>query len=191
MLVWRALHRLSYALVPAHSSYNRILSRRSPWGCLEGVMLVPQTEERTWNKLTKREERLFIQWTWYVQSPCGREDLYWMFYTVVEDWIPSLGLLPPLAHPWPMPTCLFDCRWSHADSRQGEGQRISSLDEAGNVFIETFLSYLSGMVGYFQSNLHAWGDVTFFRADGEVRLQSLHIPLKPFPRQKKTREIVW
>lgn len=59
------------------------------------------------------------------------------------------GLTPAFGHPWPMPTCLFYCRWSHTDPRQGEAQRASPLDEAENVFMETLLSYLSGMVGYF------------------------------------------
>lgn len=65
------------------------------------------------------------------------------------------------------------------------------MDEAEQVFIETLLAHLSGMVGHFKRDLHACSDVAFFWADGKMGLKFFDIPFKPFPRQKETRKTVY
>lgn len=114
---------------------------------------------------------------------------------LLEGWLSLLvgRARPTLAtgHLWAALTDLFYCRLSHTDSREGKAQRIASLDEAEQIFVETLLAHFGGTVGHFERNLHACSDIAFFRADGEVRLKFSDIPFKPFPRQKETRNIVY
>lgn len=110
-----------------------------------------------------------------------------------KAWLSSLAWLarptPATGPPWAAQTDLFYCRWSYADSRQGQAQRTASLDEAGQIFVETLLAHLGGVVGDFERNLHACSDIAFFRFDGEMRLKFFDIPFKPFPRQKETGKV--